>query len=282
MSIMRFVSVPCVLVCSSVLLGIAAIPAPVQAAALGVDYSISLMGLPLGNADLAASFTNGRYDMRMNARLTGLVGMITSGKGSGTASGQLGTMRPLPSAFAVNSRNSTDQRVVRMGLTGGNVAAVEIDPPLDAKQDRVPVGQEHKRAVMDPMSALLMPIATKNGPLDPANCNRTLPIFDGAARFDIVLSYAGTREFKKPGFDGQALVCNARYVPIAGHRAKRPAVKFMQENRDMSVWLAPLGGPQLLVPLRVSVKTMIGTSVVEATKIKVDQDATSATLGKTR
>jgi hypothetical protein len=250
---------------------------PVQATSLDVDYTISLMGLPLGNADLKASFTGSRYNMQMNARLTGLIGMVTSGKGSGTASGQMGATRPVPSAFAVSSRNSSDQRLVRMGLSGGDVAAVEIDPPLEPKADRVPVNQDHKRAVLDPMSALLMPVTARGGPLDPANCNRTLPIFDGAARFNIVLSYAGTKEFKKPGFDGQALVCHARYMPIAGHRAKRPAVKFMQENRDMSVWLAPLGGPQVLVPLRVSVKTMIGTSVVEASTIKIDQDATAGT-----
>ena len=54
------------------------------------------------------------------------------------------------------------------------------------------------------------------------------------------------------------LVCNARYVPIAGHRALRPATKFMEENKDMSVWLAPVEGQRVLVPLRIAVRTMIG------------------------
>ena len=93
-----------------------------------------------------------------------------------------------------------------------------------------------------------------------------MPIFDGAARFNVVLSYEETKQIEKPGYSGPVLVCNARYVPIAGHRALRPSTKFMQENRDMPVWLAPVDGADLLVPLRISVQTMVGMSVVEASQ----------------
>ncbi|HEY0354042.1 MAG TPA: DUF3108 domain-containing protein, partial [Enterovirga sp.] len=67
--------------------------------------------------------------------------------------------------------------------------------------------------------------------------------------------------------------CNARYIPIAGHRAERPAVKFMTENRDMSVWLAPVEGARVLVPLRISVRTMIGTTVIEAESWRLGKSA---------
>jgi hypothetical protein len=78
---------------------------------------------------------------------------------------------------------------------------------------------------------------------------------------------------KKPGYVGNVLVCNARYVPIAGHRPGRPAVQFMVENRDMSVWLAPVEGARVLVPLRIAVRTMIGTSVIEAQSWRVEKSA---------
>ena len=61
-------------------------------------------------------------------------------------------------------------------------------------------------------------------------------------------------------------MCKARYVPIAGHRALRPATKFMEDNKDMQVWLAPVERSRLLVPLRIAVRTMIGMSVIEASK----------------
>ena len=55
-------------------------------------------------------------------------------------------------------------------------------------------------------------------------------------------------------------------VAIAGHRPDRPGVKFMEENRDMSVWLAPVEGTRVLVPMRISVRTTLGTNIIEATR----------------
>ena len=77
----------------------------------------------------------------------------------------------------------------------------------------------------------------------------------------------------KPGYKGPVLVCKARYVPISGHRALRPATKFMEENKDMSVWLVPLEGQRLLVPVRIAVRTMIGLSVVEASHWAMEGEA---------
>ncbi len=70
----------------------------------------------------------------------------------------------------------------------------EVTPPLVDTGDRVPVTAAAKRGVVDPASALAMPARTKGALLDPENCNRTLPVFDGATRFDVVLSYGETRE----------------------------------------------------------------------------------------
>ena len=78
-----------------------------------------------------------------------------------------------------------------MGLQAGNVAAIDIAPPLDDKPDRVPIAEPHKRGVVDPVSALLMPVAGRGEPMDPENCNRILPVFDGASRFDVTLSVPG-------------------------------------------------------------------------------------------
>ena len=233
---------------------------------LKVDYGISLAGLPLGSAGLSTTFDGSRYNMQLAARLTGLAGLLTGGKGAANAAGAVSGPQPTPSSFAVTSRSSNDQRTVRMGLTLGNVSAVEISPPLDEKPDRVPIRDAHKRGIVDPVSALLMPALAGGSLTDPANCDRTIPIFDGAARFDIVLSYGETKSVEKPGYKGPVLVCNARYVPIAGHRSLRPSTKFMQDNKDMQVWLAPVEKARLLVPLRVAVRTMIGMSVIEASK----------------
>lgn len=240
-------------------------PAKAAAASLAVDYTIALAGLRIGTARLAGAFDRDAYQVDVSATLTGLVGAITGGQGSARSSGALGAL-PLPQTFAIATRTASSGIAVRMALSHGNVIQTEITPPLVDMQDRVPVTAGAKRGIVDPASALLMPARGAGPLLDPANCDRTLPLFDGATRFNVVLSYAETREVQKPGYAGPVLVCNARYQAIGGHRPDRPGVKFMEDNREMSVWLAPVEGTRLLVPLRISVLTEIGTNIIEATR----------------
>ena len=246
---------------------------PLKTRTLKVSYDITLAGLPLGKADLSSSFSGSKYEMEGRAKLTGLAMILTGGKGEASASGTLADAAPpRSSSFAVVSKTSDNQRSVRMGLKSGRVAKVEIDPPLEPRPDRVPVKAADKRGVVDPMSALLMPAVASKNLTDPANCDRTIPVFDGASRMNVVLSYGETKNVEVPGYSGPVLVCNARYVPISGHRSERPATKFMQENKDIAVWLAPVEGPRLLFPLKVSVRTMIGMGEMQASLWSLEED----------
>lgn len=247
--------------------------APATAASLDAKYEISLLGMTLGTANLVGGINSNSYKIDMVAKLTGLVGSFTGGRGSGAASGNLSGSRLSPSTFAITSASSSESRTVRMALDGNAVQAIAVDPPIDPKPDRVPLNESHKRNVVDPISAFLMPVDGKGGA---GACNRTLPIFDGAARYDIKLSYAGSKEVQIDGYSGPVTVCQARYVPIAGHRELRPSTKFMRENREMSAWLAPVAGTNMMVPVRISVKTMIGTAVIEASSFKVDPGTTAS------
>lgn len=248
---------------------------------LKVSYDLTLAGLPLGKADLSSSFSGSKYEMEGRAKLTGLAMLLTGGKGEANASGSLdGDAPPRSSSFAVISKTSDNQRSVRMGLKSGRVAKVEIDPPLEPRPDRIPVKAADKKGVVDPMSALLMPAMASKNLTDPVNCDRTIPVFDGASRMNVVLSYAETKNVEVPGYAGPVLVCNARYVPISGHRAERPATKFMQENKDMSVWLAPVEGARVLFPLKVSIRTMIGMGEMQASLWSLEDGKASAPTRK--
>lgn len=249
------------------------------AAPLNVDYGLWLSGLRIGSGELSGSFEGSQYRLELRGRLSGL-GALVGGDGSATAAGSVTSARPTPAAFTARVRTSAGERSLRMGVAGGNVVAVQVEPPLEDRRDRVPLSEVHKRAVIDPLSAMIAPVPARGGLTDPANCNRSVPVFDGGTRFDVVLSYGGTRHVEKAGYSGPVLVCNVRYVPIAGHRLHRPATKFMQENRDMSVWLAPVEGARVLLPFRISIRTMIGTSVVEATRWGYDGPQIVPTSGQ--
>jgi hypothetical protein len=252
-------------------------PPSARAASLDIAYDISLLGLTIGNATLTGDVGGDKYRMEVRARLSGLAGAVTGGRGAGTASGTMGALAtgtglPPAASFAVTAANSSEQRTVRMNIEKGAVTASEVAPPLDERPDRVPLLDEHRRGIIDPISALMMPVA--NG--DPRNaCNRTIPIFDGAARYTISLSYAGVKDVSTDGYEGPVTVCAVRYAPVAGHRNRRP-VKFMADNRDISVWLAPVAGARLMMPYRISMKTMIGTLVIEASRYATEPGGTAS------
>ncbi|MBV9635438.1 MAG: DUF3108 domain-containing protein [Methylobacteriaceae bacterium] len=248
-------------------------PAATSACAetLRVHYAVSLIGLPIGVAGFTGVFAPTSYRIDVNARLTGLAGLLTSSRGAATAEGAIAGGRIIPVAYAVSTSNSDGTRTVRMSMSGGAVRGVDISPPIESRPDRIPLTEAHKRGVIDPMSALLMPVPEASPNLGPSACNRTLPIFDGYTRFDISLSYVGQRQVKTKGYAGPVAMCAVRYTPIAGHRPDKKNTQFMADNRQIETWLAPVGATRLLVPYRISVKTQIGTTVIEASDFAVDQ-----------
>jgi hypothetical protein len=260
--------------------------APVSASeSLQVGYSVSLLGLPMGTAALSAQVSRSNYSVEVNARLSGVATMVSRARGAAKSSGIISQGRVLPKAFSTATSNSRETRTVRMALNAGSVRAVDIAPPIDDHPARVPVTSAHKRGIVDPVSALVMP-APSHGPLvSPAACDRTIAVYDGYARFDVRLSYAGMREVRSTGYNGLVAVCSARYRAVAGHRTDRSSTQYMENNRQMEVWLMPVERARVLTPFRISVATQIGTVVIEATNVSLasaDDTPTAATRSASR
>jgi hypothetical protein len=252
-------------------------PGPAAADFLRARYSVSLIGLPLGIAGVTATLEPNSYHVEADAKLSGLASLISSAKGAASASGVITLGRLAPSTYATTSANAKSTRTVRMGMNAGTVRAVDISPPIiDDSSDRVPVTEADKRNIIDPMSAVVMPVPSGQPLVGPAACNRSIPVFDGYSRFDIVMSYVGTREVKAKGYSGPVSVCRVRYVPVAGYRRDRKATQFMADNNQIEVWLAPIENAHVAVPFRISVMTPIGTTVIEAAEFHVEASEKAA------
>ena len=203
---------------------------------LRAHYSVTLLGLRIGDLYANGSLDPQNYKMDLSAHLTGLAAMVSSVKMALASSGAVKKGNLSPNSYATSAVNSNETRTLRMALNGGNVRQVEISPPPEYRGDRVPVTEANKRNILDPTSALIMPVPLKDALVGPAACDRTLPIYDGYARFDIMLHYVETRDVSVAGYSGPVSVCAARYRPISGHLVGSRSTAFMaQERGDRSV-----------------------------------------------
>jgi hypothetical protein len=231
-------------------------------------YALSLMGVSIGSA-YASGVVDRNYRIDISMRTTGLANLVNNTKGAATASGGLSAGGPSPTAYANTTSNEDEVRTVRMSLAGNAVRAVEVKPePWDADQ-RIPVNEGAKKRVVDPVSALIMSVPQGQEMTGPAACNRTISVFDGITRFDIALTYSGEQTANTRGYAGPVAVCSARYMPIAGHRPDSKSTRYMAENRDINVWLAPLPESRVVVPIHIDMRTGAGDLVIDASEFQI-------------
>jgi hypothetical protein len=165
---------------------------------------------------------------------------------------------------------------VRMEMSGGNVKALKNDPPVLESPDRVPLTDTHRRGVLDPMTALMISVPGTGDVVSGEACRAKLPIFDGRQRFDLSLSFKRMEDVDtEKGYRGPAVVCSASYVPIAGHRPGRYVIRYLQETRDIEIWLAPIAGTRVLIPYRVSIPTLFGNAILQAAQFESEAQTSS-------
>lgn len=247
-----------------------AVAVPAGAETLKIHYGVSLIGLTIGSASITGSIEPSSYRIEASAKLSGLASILSTSQGAATATGTLAGGHVRPATYATTSANATMTRTIRMAMEAGTVTGVDISPPFDPQMKRVPVTEADKRNIVDPLGAFVLSVPPGSEATGPAACNRRLPVFDGAVRFDIALNYVGSRHVTAKGFDGPVAVCAVRYVPISGQRVDSKSAQFMADNKNLEVWLAPLGGTRLVFPFRISVRTAIGTTVIEADEFETE------------
>jgi hypothetical protein len=252
--------------------GLMFVAGPAAGDTLRAHYAVSLVGLRIGDLYADGAMGAQTYKMTLNARLTGLAAMVSGVKMALASSGAVKRGTLAPSAYATSAANTSETRTLRMALNAGTVRAVEIMPPPEFHGERVPVSDGDKRNILDPTSALIMTVPADQPLVGPSACNRTLPIYDGYARFDIQLNYAGERDVAVGGYSGPVSVCTAHYRPISGHLVNSKSTQFMADNNEIEVWLAPVEHAHVVVPLHVSMPTMAGHLLVDA----VDFQTTSS------
>jgi Protein of unknown function (DUF3108) len=233
---------------------------------LEAHYRVMLAGLPLGSGAWVIDIADDRYTMAASGQVSGFLKAFSSGEGTAAVRGTISGGRLASGGYAINIKTRTKLDQVRMAFAGGALKELSVEPPVDPDAPAVPLTEAHKRGVVDPISAGVIPAAGANG-TGPEACQRTLPVFDGRQRYDLALSFKRMDRVKaERGYEGPAVVCAVSYLPVGGHDPERAAIKFLRDNRGIEMWFAPIPGTRFLATYRVVLPTLFGNAVLDATR----------------
>ena len=241
-------------------LGVAGAPAVTAAEEIRSEYSVSLLGLPVAYLSFVTVLDGDEYSISGDLTTSALADIIEKTRGSARVSGTVGRERYLAAQYEVSYTSGDETYRTEMELKGGNVqSAVNTPAQKTEPADWVPLKKEHTKSVLDPLSSLVVPAG--NEP-----CPRTLEIFDGQSRIDLVLAPKDVRPYSTEGFSGDAMVCSIRFVPRAGYRKGSSAIRYLEKQDGMEVWFARHPQGDFHAPVYAKIPTKIGPVVVAATR----------------
>ena len=269
---------------AAALLASASTLTPVQAdSRLEARYVASIAGIPIGSGSWMIDIGETRYVAAASGSTSGLLRIFVGGQGTSAARGTILRGKLTPSAYAATISTFDSSTSVRLTLADGNVKSSEVEPPLDHDPERVPLTRAHEQGVLDPMTATLLPVPGTGNPLAAEACQRTLSIFDGRLRYDLMLTFKrmDTVHAEK-GDSGPAVVCAVKFSPIAGYIPSRTAIKYLAKQKDIEIWLVPIAGTRVLVPFRAEGPTPIGKAVLQAMQFVAAPSPTHAAAEKVK
>jgi hypothetical protein len=231
------------------------------------SYAITIAGIPVGGVEAESQFTARGYAMSLRGFTRGISRLVSDATTLMASNGRFGRDRPLPATYTLDTTEDGSDARVRMVMREGTITSLTAEPGLVEAPDRVPVTDADRRSIIDPLSAFIVPVDAA-GTTSGAVCDRTIPIFDGWQRYDIRLAYKETRSVDGSGeaYNGDVVVCSARYVPVAGHRPSREAVQFMASNTNLEIWLMPVGDGSVMVPYNIIIGTRVGLMSIRSTR----------------
>lgn len=259
----RFLSAVAVLALGS---GSAAAGDAAWPASVAAKYKLSFGGFDVGKYQFLSLSDGKTYTVSSNASVSALFGAYTW-KGQIEARGAVDTGGPHPASYQMNYKVKSKEGQVKLGFDKAGVKTVTLVPPKPLPPEAVPVKPEHMKSVFDPMSAIVTLTHASVG----SPCDRKVPIYDGKARFDLVLSLKGEQRLKEAKPSGQPanlVVCQVKYVPISGYKPKDFVNPWVDYNA-IEIAFRPIPSAGLFVPYRVTIPTSIGSAVMIAERVDI-------------
>ena len=249
---------------AAILLGLSSASLAAEWTSFSGSYAVSLAGLNIGKVNLDATLNDGAYRLAGGGKISGVAQLFAQGKGRVSSVGTFARGKPVPTRYDYWEISGGEELAIGVATRGGNVTSASVVPPLDRMDERVPVTKGHTRGIIDPLSMLVLPVANVGAAMAGEACNRTLPIYDGRARFDLKLRHIANDTISVEGYSGPAVVCKVFFKAVSGHRKGRAEISEAESQADIRLWLAPIGDTKVLAPIKLTAKTSVGTAKIQA------------------
>ncbi len=225
-------------------------------------FNINFSGIRIGKVTFTIEIDGKEYDLKASGKTDGVARLFSSGKGSFNSQGRFDGDNVIAASHAVQVVEKGKTAKLSMAFDNGNLVEVSANPKKKSRKGKsyIQILPDHLKAIMDPASSIVVP-TKKNASSGRDVCGRTLNVYDGETRYDIVLSYKSTRPISAKGYKGLAYVCQFKYVPVAGHKPGHKSVELMRKNEKMEIWLAPIKGTSVFTPIKISVGSPVGQFV---------------------
>lgn len=233
---------------------------------VSATYQIAFNGFDIGRFTFEAKVRGGRYTAGGDAELSALLGAF-KWQGLTRVSGRIDGSTAAPSAYSFDYSANARSGAVKMVFHGGNVTALDVNPPTPPSENRVALERQHLSGVLDPLTAVLALTRPAGG--DP--CRQKLEIFDGKQRFDLTASALGQRplvERQRSGQPGVLHVCQLRYRPIAGHD-RGPKTDELARTMKIEIALRPIPSANIFVPHEISIPMPVGSATLKLQRIDI-------------
>ncbi len=257
--------------------------APVRAAeltavpgnGLKLAYDVYTGGVHVIVLDVGMNYGADDYNLTVAAETRGFIGWMFPWQSKITSHGLFDSAQALPSLYRTDSLFRGSNRLVEIDYAKPGLKIRIEPPPDDDERDRV--GEDMRRGTLDPLSGIFAAIRAI---ADGGGCDRTVPVFDGRRRYDFVVD-RGSREklaaSSYSSFAGDALLCHFRMERRAGFWRQERAGE-VRGLEDGLVWLAPVAGGTLPVPVRVQAISAFGSAFMHLRDAKSQPPAAPAAV----
>ena len=241
-----------------------AFPAAAGGQTFRVDYSVSILGLDIAQSSFESRIGERDFSVSGTLASSGIARIFDSTEGTASVSGNLGEHGAQAQTYLLRYRSGEKDKRTEVAFAGGRVTKAQNLPAR--KRDQriwVPLRPAHLVAVTDPLSATMV-----KAPGLRQVCGRTLKVFDGEMRANLKLSFVETTQAQTRGYSGDAVTCQARFMPIGGYKGGNRSIEFLKNKSKILITFAQLGTTGIYAPIKVSATTQIGTLVVNARRFE--------------